>query len=216
MKLKLINLILFLYFLTITFSTNANYLDGLNAFEEQNYNLAFENWSEIAEDDRLSQFYLGYLYKNGLGVNIDYDKAFKFFKKASDNGLLEGHYNLALFFYKGLGIEKNYKLAFKYFDLSKEKIKNSNYYLGLMFLKGFGVEKDYIKAVEYFKISSGVITDSRTLKNDCLFVALKGKNFDGNKFAIEAIKKGAKFAIVDSPSVAKKSNKIILHNYYLE
>tara|TARA_B100001057_G_scaffold3732_1_gene3343 strand:+ start:177 stop:1463 length:1287 start_codon:yes stop_codon:yes gene_type:complete len=66
------------------------------------------------------------------------------------------------------------------------------------------------KLHEYFKISTGVVTDSRLLKNGCLFVALKGKNFDGNKFAIEAIKKGAKFAIVDSSSVAKKSNKIIL------
>ena len=66
------------------------------------------------------------------------------------------------------------------------------------------------KLHEYFKISTGVVTDSRLLKNGCLFVALKGKNFDGNKFAIEAIKKGAKFAIVDSSNVAKKSNKIIL------
>ena len=66
------------------------------------------------------------------------------------------------------------------------------------------------KLHEYFKISTGVVTDSRLLKNGCLFVALKGKNFDGNKFAIEALKKGAKFAIVDSSSVAKKSNKIIL------
>ena len=66
------------------------------------------------------------------------------------------------------------------------------------------------KLHEYFKISTGVVTDSRLLKNGCLFVALKGKNFDGNKFAIEALEKGAKFAIVDSPSVAKKSNKIIL------
>ena len=66
------------------------------------------------------------------------------------------------------------------------------------------------KLHEYFKISTGVVTDSRLLKNGCLFVALKGMNFDGNKFAIEALKKGAKFAIVDSSSVAKKSNKIIL------
>ena len=66
------------------------------------------------------------------------------------------------------------------------------------------------KLHEYFKISTGVVTDSRLLKNGCLFVALKGMNFDGNKFAIEALKKGAKFAIVDSSSIAKKSNKIIL------
>ncbi len=62
----------------------------------------------------------------------------------------------------------------------------------------------------YFKITSGVETDSRLIKNDCLFFALKGQNFDGNEFAIEALKKGAKFAIVDRPNIAKKSTKCIL------
>ena len=66
------------------------------------------------------------------------------------------------------------------------------------------------KLHEYFKITSGVKTDSRLIKNDCLFFALKGQNFDGNEFAIEALKKGAKFAVVDRSSTAKKSNKLIL------
>ena len=66
------------------------------------------------------------------------------------------------------------------------------------------------KLHEYFKITSGVKTDSRLIKNDCLFFALKGHNFDGNEFAIEALKKGAKFAVVDRSSIAKKSNKLIL------
>ena len=63
---------------------------------------------------------------------------------------------------------------------------------------------------EYFKITSGVKTDSRLIKHDCLFFALKGQNFDGNEFAIEALKKGAKFAVVDRSSIAKKNNKLIL------
>ena len=66
------------------------------------------------------------------------------------------------------------------------------------------------KLHEYFKITSGVKTDSRLIKHDCLFFALKGHNFDGNEFAIEALKKGAKFAVVDRSSIAKKSNKLIL------
>ena len=65
------------------------------------------------------------------------------------------------------------------------------------------------KLHEYFKITSGVKTDSRLIKHDCLFFALKGHNFDGNEFAIE-VKKGAKFAVVDRSSIAKKSNKLIL------
>ena len=63
---------------------------------------------------------------------------------------------------------------------------------------------------EYFKTTSGVETDSRLIKKNCLFFALKGQNFDGNEFAIEALRKGAKFAIVDRSSIAKKNNRLIL------
>ena len=63
---------------------------------------------------------------------------------------------------------------------------------------------------EYFKITSGVVTDTRHLINDCLFFSLKGEKFDGNEFAIEAIEKGARYAIVDNSTIAKKNKKMIL------
>ncbi len=48
-----------------------------------------------------------------------------------------------------------------------------------------------------FLASSGVCTDSRNIQKDCLFIGLKGDNFDGNKFASQALQDGAKFAFVD-------------------
>ena len=46
--------------------------------------IAFEHWQEGAnQNDTLSQFYLGLLYKNGLGINRDYTKAFEFFEIVS-------------------------------------------------------------------------------------------------------------------------------------
>jgi UDP-N-acetylmuramoyl-tripeptide--D-alanyl-D-alanine ligase len=51
---------------------------------------------------------------------------------------------------------------------------------------------------------SGISTDSRNVFNDCLYIALKGANFDGNQFAQAAIDSGAKFAVVDDPSVANE------------
>ena len=50
---------------------------------------------------------------------------------------------------------------------------------------------------QLFYASSGVCTDTRKIKVNSLFVALKGANFNGNAFAKEAIIQGAKFAIVD-------------------
>ncbi|HEU4716460.1 MAG TPA: UDP-N-acetylmuramoyl-tripeptide--D-alanyl-D-alanine ligase [Bacteroidia bacterium] len=42
-----------------------------------------------------------------------------------------------------------------------------------------------------------VSTDTRTIPQGSLFFALKGGNFNGNKFAAQALEKGAAFAIVD-------------------
>ena len=44
-----------------------------------------------------------------------------------------------------------------------------------------------------------VTTDSRNIQAGDVFIALKGENFDGNRYAAEAIRKGAVLAIVDNP-----------------
>ncbi len=46
-----------------------------------------------------------------------------------------------------------------------------------------------------------VVTDSRGILPDSIFFALKGENFDGNKFAIDAVNQGCIAAIVDDPNV---------------
>jgi UDP-N-acetylmuramoyl-tripeptide--D-alanyl-D-alanine ligase len=43
-----------------------------------------------------------------------------------------------------------------------------------------------------------VIIDSRKITEGCIFLALKGDNFDGNEFVIDSSKKGAKLCIVDN------------------
>ncbi len=52
---------------------------------------------------------------------------------------------------------------------------------------------------QLFTQSSGVCTDTRKVKPGSLFIALKGENFNGNKFALKAIEQGCSAAIVDEP-----------------
>ena len=49
--------------------------------------------------------------------------------------------------------------------------------------------------------SLNVTTDSRKITDGCVFVALKGENFDGNTFALKALEQGASLAIVDDEAV---------------
>jgi len=48
-----------------------------------------------------------------------------------------------------------------------------------------------------FKEYPVVVTDTRKIVSNSIFFALKGDNFNGNKFALLAVDKGCKYAIVD-------------------
>jgi len=48
-----------------------------------------------------------------------------------------------------------------------------------------------------YKECTGITTDSRQIREGVMFFALKGEKFDGNDFAVDALKAGAKYAIVD-------------------
>ncbi len=53
-----------------------------------------------------------------------------------------------------------------------------------------------------FARSSGVSTDTRTMSAGCLFVALKGANFDGNALVGQAFERGAAYAVTSDTSYA--------------
>lgn len=52
-------------------------------------------------------------------------------------------------------------------------------------------------------------TDTRKVRKGSLFFALRGDNFNGNKFAEEALKKGAKFAIIDEAQHQSKNTILV-------
>lgn len=60
-----------------------------------------------------------------------------------------------------------------------------------------------------------VDTDTRNIRNNTLFFALKGDNFNGNKFTKEALEKGAAYVIIDDDKY-KINNRTILVNDVLQ
>ncbi len=63
---------------------------------------------------------------------------------------------------------------------------------------------------EKYLASDGVSTDTRKIAPDSIFFALKGPNFDANKFAQEAIEKGAKYAVVDDEKYVMSDQYILV------
>ena len=51
-----------------------------------------------------------------------------------------------------------------------------------------------------------VSTDTRNLPAGCVFFALHGANFDGNKFAQQALEQGASLVVIDDPEVFSTLN----------
>ena len=58
-----------------------------------------------------------------------------------------------------------------------------------------------------FDECTAVCTDSRQITEGCMYIALKGANFNGNIFAEQALASGAKYAIVDE--IAYQTNERI-------
>ena len=60
-----------------------------------------------------------------------------------------------------------------------------------------------------FTSSKGVSIDTRNLVRGQIFFSLKGENFNGNNFALEALEKGASFSVIDDKSILNKNKNLI-------
>ena len=57
-----------------------------------------------------------------------------------------------------------------------------------------------------------VSTDSRKIEKESIFFAFKGENFNGNKFAQEALEKGAEYAVIDEMKYASSPRILLVNN----
>ena len=60
-----------------------------------------------------------------------------------------------------------------------------------------------------------VSTDTRNLPAGCVFFALHGERFDGNKFAKQALESGASLAVIDNPEYALPDGTLLVPNTLL-
>ena len=70
--------------------------------------------------------------------------------------------------------------------------------------------KEIKKLYNQFLLSDGVSTDTRGEVHNKIFFALSGDNHNGNSYTEEAIKKGARFCVIDDSTYAPISDNYIL------
>lgn len=119
--------------------------------------------AESENGNLLAVFDLGRMYADGLGVEIDTDKAQEYYAQALDGfealeiqkpwKYLE--YRIGKMYAQGLGTEQDYELAAEWFTKSaNQKYKFAQYSLGGLYYRGQGVEQSFEKAFELYLCSS--------------------------------------------------------------
>ncbi len=63
-----------------------------------------------------------------------------------------------------------------------------------------------------FRQYPAITTDSRTCLPGSIFFALKGENFDGNRFASQALEQGCEYAVIDNPDFKTNNRCIVVDN----
>ena len=93
--------------------------DALNAFDKNDYGRAFEILKPLAEQgDSNAQGSLGVLYRYGLGVTQDDNKAVKWFRLSAEQGQAVYQHTLGMMYFSGQGITQDYKEAVNWLSLA--------------------------------------------------------------------------------------------------
>ena len=121
-------------------------------FKANNDQLAFEWFKKCsAQTNSEGQFWLGYCYYNGIGVEQNYSEAFTEFFKAAEQGMPDAMYWLAHFYFEGIGSPKSDSLAFEWLMKSVENGCDDGYLmLGDLYRQGKCVEQNAELAFQWF------------------------------------------------------------------
>ena len=165
------------------------YGEGTYKDEKQAFNMLNKLANE--KNHTKSTIYLGEIYHFGLGVDVDYEKAMFYYKKAlkKEPHNLRAKFYIAYAYYAGEGVEKNYEKAYKmFYDLvHKDNFEEATFYLGECYYLGRYVQQDYQKAFQYFnkateceKNYASNIYNSKFYLGE-MYLLGRGVNFDCEK-----------------------------------
>lgn len=105
---------------------------------------AIDWYKKAAEHGRsYANVCIGEIYRNGNGIEQNYEKAYGYFKKAANNGEPEAQNYLGLMFLQGEHVKENDEKAVAYFQQAAEQeLPVAQYNLGSCYYNGWGTSKD--------------------------------------------------------------------------
>ena len=93
-------------------SWGADFNKGLAAAQSGDFATALREWKPLAEQgDADAQYFVGNMYRQGLGVPQDYKTAVKWYTLAAEQGYALAQFNLGVMYDKGEGVIQYYVRA---------------------------------------------------------------------------------------------------------
>jgi len=108
-------------------------------------------WTFAAEEGHLkAQLSLGDMFKSGNGVKQDYEKALKWYLKASQANDATSQFNVAEMYCHGEGVNQNYSKALEwYLKAADQDHVEAQTDIADFYYNGNGVKQDYSKALKW-------------------------------------------------------------------
>ena len=135
------------------------YVDELDACLKtyaKSINTDFIEWLEtMSQNNSTAMRNLGYVYKHGLGVEQNYQKAIKFYQLSANKGNESAQHNLGSLYDDSYVMEQDLEQAFKFYQLASNKgYAPAQYSLGHMYRYGLGVDINYELACKFFQLAA--------------------------------------------------------------
>ena len=128
----------------------ADLIEAEEAFKAHRYAEAFNKFLPDAEKgEYIAQYYVGYLYLYGLGINKDEQRALDYIQKSADHDYDSAQALLGYLYDEGRVVPMNKKKAISYYKKAANRGNTSALLnLGLAYYKGEGVVKNDQTAIE--------------------------------------------------------------------
>ena len=133
----------------------AGFDEGVAAYEAGNLPLAVKEFRAAADKgDANSQFNIGLMYEQGIGVGKDEREAVAWYRKAAEQGNSNAQYNLAVLYENGRGTKVDFAQARQWYRkaaVQGDELAVGN--LGMLYVRGQGVTEDKVAGLALLMLS---------------------------------------------------------------
>ena len=151
-----IRLLIFCVITLLPLATLASLEDGINAYNNRDYNAALQEFQRLAKTgDAQAQLLLGLMYDNGLGTKQDYEQALHWYTEAAKRGHARAQFNVAEMLILGQGAAQNKQQAMEWYARAADNgFAEAQYKLGLALSRGTDIKQDLIEAYKWLEIAT--------------------------------------------------------------